>query len=169
MGGQKINSELVERFCSEFKGRYLTLKAFKKLDKRERQFHLFGHWNVLHSDDSNIYHSYLNGATGDIEKCFCEMPLSDLDKIVYIKHDDTFILFKRSKGMIKPEFVYNQLDTLTRIDDKRVWLYENGIQVRRKYWQFNDKMLIEWKMKDAFTGEELDPNSFEKSKARGQI
>jgi len=163
MGEKKINSELVESFCNEFKGRYLTLRVFKKLDRRERRFHLFGHWNIVHSDGNNIYHSYLNGATDEIEKCFCEMPLSNLDKTVFIKHDDTFILFKRSKGTLKPEFVYTRLGTLTRIDDKRIWLHKNGIQVRREYWQFNDKMLIEWKTKDAFTGEELDPNKIKVS------
>lgn len=159
MKGQEINSELVERFCSEFKGRYLTLKAFKKLDERERQFHLFGHWNILHSDESNIYHSYLNGATGDIEECFSKIPISDLDKTVFIKHNDTFILFKYSKGTLKPEYVYNQLDSLTKIDEKRVWLHENGIHVRRKYMVLDEKMMIEWKLKDAFTGDELIHNN----------
>ncbi len=156
MEKKKINSDLIERFCSEFRGRYLTLGRFKDLNERERQFHLFGHWNILHSDDSSIYHSYLNGSTGDAEECFCKMPLSELDKTIFIKKGDTFILFKRSKGMLKAEYLNSQLRTLEAIDSKRIWLHKNGIQVSRKYWQFDERMLIEWKVKDAFTGEELN-------------
>jgi len=52
-----VNKELVDKYCKEFTGRYLTIKKLKSLTESERWFHFDGHWNILQFDGDYIYHS----------------------------------------------------------------------------------------------------------------
>lgn len=150
-----ITGKMVDDFCKTFGGRYLSVNTLKNLNKRESQFHLFEHWNIIHIKDDMITHSYLNGGNGNIEKTFSQIGISEVGKVAFVKHKDTFILFKRKNGYLSPEYVYNELSTLRNVDTKRMWLNENGIQVRRKYWVLDESMKLVWKMQDVFTGKQL--------------
>jgi hypothetical protein len=151
-----ITSNLVERFCNRFKGRYLSINTFKKLDKRESGFHFNGHWNILKVEDDMICHYYMNGATGETGECFSRMKLSEFGKTVFIRYKNSFVLFKRSKGRLKVEYQNTMLDRFTNINDKHIWLHENGIQIKRKYFLYNLNLSLNWKIVDAFTGEEVN-------------
>jgi len=154
----KIDSNFVDRFCNEFNGRYLTLSTLCRLNARECMFHLFGHWNSLVIEDEHVVHYYRNGATGKNEKVLSKMSLTDLNKVVFVKHDDMFILFKVSKGYLAAELVSSTLRSLESIDKKRLWLHENGVQITRTIMTFDNRMRIEFKKIDAFTLEEINNN-----------
>jgi hypothetical protein len=147
---------LVSEFVEKFKARYLTVSGYKKLTPKQRNFHLLGHWNLLHDDGEFLYHSYLNGATGETEKVISKIRLDELDKFLFIPYNETFILFiTGSRYGLTPKLVSNRLSRHCAIRAEHIWLHEKGIQLQRKVMSFAPNMLIDFIYIDAITGEPI--------------
>lgn len=151
-----VNKELIAEFCQKFPARYLTLKTYRKLSERDRQFHLFNHWNILHDNGINMFHSYMNGRTGEKEHLIGSMSLESMGNIVYVTYKESFILFKRSQGMLRGIYMGNELSTFSRITEKEVFLHSKGMTFTRNI--VNLSMNINepiYKKYNAFTNEEI--------------
>ncbi len=147
----QITKEIVEDYCAQFGGRYLTVKKYRTLSERERRFHFNGHWNILHDNGQELFHSYMCGGTGELKEQFSSIYFSELSKFVFIKFEETFILFKfRKRLSMKPFFVNNKLETLSRVTKHHLFLHENGISVKRKTISFDQRMQIKLGSIDVF-------------------
>jgi len=132
-----VNKQLIGEFIEKFGGNYLTLNAYKKLSERDRMFHLFGHWNQLHDDGMHIIHSYRNGGTGELGEKYARVKISEIDKTIFIPHENSFILFKYTnrRGLIG-EYFGTSLSALATVTAKHKFLNDNGIKITKKLMTF---------------------------------
>lgn len=153
---KNIDSNLVESFCNEFKSNFLSLKSLIKTQyKTDLRFHLFGYWNVLKIKNNKIYHYKLNGGNNKTEELFSEISFNEIQKTVFIRYKNSFILFKKHKSSIKPIFINTELRTLEKITSKHIFLNNQGVEVIRNYWVLDNNLNLTWKKKNAFTDKEI--------------
>lgn len=151
-----ITKELIEEYCEEFKMRYLTVKKYLSLSERDKHFHLFGHWNTLHNDEKYLYHSYLNGCTGEIEENYSKIDFSDLGKVLFVRWENIFILFKHHpKTGLKPVYLDPKVRTLQKPNKKHEFYYKNGITVVKEVLNLDMTTSRAYNYYNAFTGEPI--------------
>ena len=151
-----ITKEIIKDFTVEFPKRYLTLNRLKKLNKRDRQFHFNGHWNILTIDEKYLKHYYLDGGNGKLKEEFSKVSVLDIDKTVFIKWEDVFILFtfSRSKGL-QPIYSSTTISTFSTIKPVHKFYKNIGVKVVKEILNINMNSSSPYIYFDAFTGEEI--------------
>lgn len=140
--------ELVEKYISQFPKRYISVQTLQKAERLS--FHSWGHWNCLIIEDGSIVHYYKNGATGELEKELSRVVLSEVGKKIYLPYKGGFFLLIRRKNQIKPECVFPRISTFCGVDKSHHFLNENGIQVSKRYWSFDENMQVQFKERNPF-------------------
>lgn len=149
------NKDFVEKFIIKFGGRYLKIESFKKLSENEKRFHLFGHWNKLVVKDKKLIHFYMCGGTGELKNIINEILLEEIKDVIFIRHHEGIILFKKDKGSLKTEYISNELLSLEILNEKHKFLYDNGIRLIRNSFSLNENGVINLFKIDAVTGKKI--------------